>query len=84
MLSGSFLFSKGLVVSPKVRIALSSWGGRWGEEGVELGGLELANHVFYPRSCCVFCSLCLQCPACAKLAQGMTVLEVSVSSGSDC
>lgn len=84
MLSGPFSFSKGLVVSPKVWITLSSWGSRLGEEQVELRGLELAKHVFYPRSCCVFYFLCLQCPACAKLAQGMTVLEVGVGSGSYC
>lgn len=82
MLSGPFSFSKGLAVSPKVRITLSCWGGKWGEEEMELRGLELAKHMFYPRSCCVFYSFCLQCPSCAKLAQGMAVLEVSISSGS--
>lgn len=84
MLSGPFSFSKGLV-SPKVQITLSCWGGRQvGKDGMELRSLELAKLVFYPRTCCVFYSLCLQCPVCAKLAQGMALLEVNVGSGSYC
>lgn len=51
---------------------------------MELRSLELAKLVLYPRTCCVFYSLCLRCAACAKLAQGMALLEVNVGSGSYC
>lgn len=85
-LSGSFSFSKGLLVSPKVQTTLSFGGWVGGEGllvlGMKLGGLELAKHTLCPRPCCVCYFFCLQCPASFSVCHAFTRRDGEVSLGS--
>lgn len=80
MLSGSFSFSKGHWSHQRYQLGCllgPGWGVGWGGWLVlELGGLELRTHMFYP-------GLLLRVhhnPLCAKHAQGMTILKTDFSS----